>query len=298
MNGCFINLQRSSARREAMQAQLQALGLHGVTRLAAVDAADLHGAQAPHTVHGSRISAGEHACFLSHLAALEQGLPGSFHLVLEDDALLSPALPQLLRQAEALARLEAFDLVFLECMPYTSAPALLPLWRSLRQHLPPAAAGAPREALAGIEILEAKGLYNWGAVAYLATPRGLRSLPGLLRQALAAGPAQALDLTLSTLIEQGRLRAAVLAPFLATPRQGELGHSTITDRDRASENEVLGHALRRLFFAGPVDGLEAEVAPYRHAPLTDDPQLRLLADLMAQLFVITARQAKEGAPRD
>lgn len=273
-----------------MQAQLQALGLRGIARLEAIDAAQLQA----HTQHGCAISAGEHACFLSHLAALEQARPGSFHLVLEDDALLSPALPQLLQQSQALARLEVFDLVFLECLPYTSAPALLPLWRSLRQHLP-SAGGAPREAPTGIEILDAKALYNWGAVAYLATPRGLRSLPALLREALPAGPAQAYDLTLRQLIEQGRVRAAVLCPFLATPRLDgldgplALNQSTICDRERASENDALGGALRRLFFAGPIEGLQSQVAPYRHAPLTDDAQLRLLADLMAQLFVITAR---------
>jgi len=282
MNGCFINLQRSSARREAMQAQLRELGLTGIRRLEAIDAAGL-----PPAAAGAAVSAGEQACFLSHLAALEAAAPGGFHLVLEDDALLSRALPALLR-SDALARLEPFDLVFLECLPYTSAPALLALWQSLKRHLP-TDAGAPREAAAGVEILDARGLYNWGAVAYLATPRGLRTLPALLREALAAGPAQPLDLTLNRLVHEGRIRAAVLAPFLATPMLDSHARSTIADRPRAAENDALGGALRRLFFAGPVDGLEAHVAAYRHAPLTADPQLRLLADLMAQLFVITAR---------
>ena len=282
MNGCFINLQRSSARREAMQAQLRELGLTGIRRLEAIDAAGL-----PPAAAGAAVSAGEQACFLSHLAALEAAAPGGFDLVLEDDALLSRALPALLR-SDALARLEPFDLVFLECLPYTSAPALLALWQSLKRHLP-TDAGAPREAAAGVEILDARGLYNWGAVAYLATPRGLRTLPALLREALAAGPAQPLDLTLNRLVHEGRIRAAVLAPFLATPMLDSHARSTIADRPRAAENDALGGALRRLFFAGPVDGLEAHVAAYRHAPLTADPQLRLLADLMAQLFVITAR---------
>ncbi|QRF58403.1 glycosyltransferase family 25 protein [Variovorax paradoxus] len=284
MNGCFINLQRSGDRRAAMEAQLRALGIEGVARFEAIDAATL-----PAAAPDATTSAGERACFLSHARALEGAPPDDFFLVLEDDALLSRALPPLLRP-EALAQLADWDLVFLECLPYTSAPVLLALWQALKKQLP-ADPTVPRDAIAGIEVLDARGLYNWGAVAYLATPKGLRALPPLLREALAEGPAQAFDMALNRWVAEGRLRAAVLAPFLATPRLESHAHSTIDDRPRAAENDALGGALRRLFFAGPIDGLESHVAGYRHAALTDDPKLRLLADLMAQLFVITARDA-------
>ena len=284
MNGCFINLQRSGDRRAAMEAQLRALGIEGVARFEAIDAATLPAAPAD-----AAIGAGERACFLSHARALDSAPRDDFFLVLEDDALLSRALPPLLRP-EALAQLAEWDLVFLECLPYTSAHSLLALWRALKKQLP-ADPAAPRDAIAGIELLDARGLYNWGAVAYLATPKGLRALAPLLREALAEGPAQAFDMALNRWVAEGRLRAAVLAPFLATPRLESHARSTIDDRPRAAENDALGGALRRLFFAGPLDDLEAHVAGYRHAALTDDPQLRLLADLMAQLFVITAREA-------
>ncbi|WP_208511904.1 glycosyltransferase family 25 protein [Variovorax paradoxus] len=285
MNGCFINLQRSGDRRAAMEAQLRALGIEGVARFEAIDAATL-----PAPGPDAATSAGERACFLSHARALEGAPPDGFFLVLEDDALLSRALPPLLRP-EALAQLADWDLVFLECLPYTSAHSLLALWQALKKQLP-ADPAAPRDAIAGIEVLDARGLYNWGAVAYLATPKGLRALPLLLREALAEGPAQAFDMALNRWVAEGRLRAAVLAPFLATPRLESHAQSTIDDRPRAAVNDALGGALRRLFFAGPIDGLEAHVAGYRHAALTDDPQLRLLADLMAQLFVITARPTR------
>ncbi|MFM9926191.1 hypothetical protein VLK31_24605 [Variovorax sp. H27-G14] len=285
MNGCFINLQGSTARRDAMQVQLLALGLPGIARLEATDTCGLPASAA---LPDAPISPREHACFVSHTRAIEGAPPGAFFLVLEDDALLSRALPPLLHQPEALTQLEGFDMVFLECLPDTSAPSLLMLWQSLRKHLP-RDAGAPRDAIDGIEILDARGLYNWGAVAYLVTPKGLRTLPALLREALAAGPAQPFDTTLHALLHAGRMRAAVLAPFLATPALDSHAHSTIDDRPRSAENDALGGALRRLFFAGTIDGLDDHVAAYRHAPLTPDPQLRLLADLMAQLFVITAR---------
>lgn len=290
MNGCFINLQDSIARREAMELQLRALGLPGIARL---EATGTHGLPAHATLPDAPVSPREHACFLSHAGAIDSAPPGDFFLVLEDDALLSRALPPLLRQPDALAQLGGFDLVFLECMPGISAPGLLALWQALRKHLPHDAhgAGMPRDAIGGVEILDARGLYNWGAVAYMVTPQGLRTLPPLLREALAAGPALAFDMTLNTLVHDGRIRAAVLAPFLATPALSSHAQSTIDDRPRAAGNDALSGALRRLFFAGPLDApaLEAHVGAYRHAALTQDPQLQLLADLMAQLFVISAR---------
>jgi len=278
MNGCFINLPASSARREAMAAQLQALGLGGIARFEAIGIEGLpHGA--------ARVSPREHACFRSHAAAIESAPGDGFFLVLEDDAQLSRAAPALLGDEAALARLAGYELVFLECLPYASAPALLALWQSRKKHM-------PQGVLGGIEILDARGLYNWGAAAYLVTPRGRRTLPALLREALAEGPAFAFDMTLNRLIAAGRLQAAVLAPFLATPAPGSEATSTIDDRERVPAYDALGGALRRMFFAGPLEGLEAGVADYRHAPLTDDAQLRLLADLMAQLFVITAQATR------
>lgn len=288
MQGCYINLERSTERRATMDAQLQRLGLTNVRRHAAIDALTI----AP---DNTAITPGERACFLSHTEALARANPGEALLVLEDDAQLSEALPAVLRSG-ALAQLEAegCDIAFLECQPETSTQHLLALWHSLQRRLPPRDSSAPRHALSGIDFLDARTLYNWGAVAYVVTPKGLRVLPALLQEALAHGPLQPYDLTLGSFLRDGRLQGVVLSPFLATPASGSHADSTLGSPAESAAHDVLGGALRRLFFAGPLDGLEAHVAPWRHAPLTDDPQLRLLADLMAQLFVLTAR---DHAPR-
>ncbi|PBI86157.1 Glycosyltransferase family 25 (LPS biosynthesis protein) [Variovorax boronicumulans] len=288
MQGCYINLERSTERRAAMDAQLQRLGLTQVHRLAAIEAQTL----AP---GNTAITPGERACFLSHAEALTRANPDESLLVLEDDAQLSEALPAVLRSG-ALAQLEAegCDIAFLECQPVTSTQHLLALWHSLQRRLPPRDSSAPRHALTGIDFLDARTLYNWGAVAYVVTPKGLRVLPALLQEAITHGPLQPYDLTLGSFLRDGRLQGVVLSPFLATPAWGSHADSTLGSPAESAAHDVLGGALRRLFFAGPLEGLEAHVAPWRHAPLTDDPQLRLLADLMAQLFVLTAR---DHAPR-
>jgi len=288
MQGCYINLERSTDRRAAMDAQLQRFGLTGVRRHAAIDAQTLIPGDAA-------ITPGERACFLSHTEALTRANPGEALLVLEDDAQLSEALPAVLRSG-ALAQLEAegCDIAFLECQPVTSTQHLLALWQSLQKRLPPQGSDAPRHALTGIDFLDARTLYNWGAVAYLVTPKGLRILPTLLQEAIKHGPQQPYDLTLGSFLRDGRLQGTVLSPFLATPAWGSHADSTLGSPPESAAHDVLGGALRRLFFAGPLDGLDAQVTQWRHAPLTDDPQLRLLADLMAQLFVLTAR---DHAPR-
>jgi GR25 family glycosyltransferase involved in LPS biosynthesis len=279
MKGFYINLARSPQRRQAMDAQLHRLGLDRVERFEAIDAGHL-----PPMPPGP-LTRGEQACFLSHAGAIGQADPAAFTLILEDDALLSDALPAVL-QGEALGQLAHCDVVLLECLPYIATTNLLALWSLMQRRLPPAP--QPRHQISGVDILEAKNLYNWGAVAYLVTPRGRDTLQPLLREALDNGPRAPFDKSLNQWIRAGRLRAAVLLPFLATPRLESHAATTITDRPQAARNDVLSGALRRLFFAGPIDGLADYAAAWRHAPLTDDRELRLLADLMAQLFVIAA----------
>ncbi|HZF83555.1 MAG TPA: hypothetical protein VE084_08645, partial [Burkholderiaceae bacterium] len=136
----------------------------------------------------------------------------------------------------------------------------------------------------------ARGLYLWAALGYVVTPRGRAVLPGLLRTALAAGPPEAFDTTLHRLIQEGRIRAAVAAPFLATPRLECWEASTIAGR-RQDAIAVVSAAMRRLFFAGDTQGARAHAEAVRHAPMTTDPDLQLLGELMAQTFIAAA-----GAP--
>lgn len=290
MNGCYINLARSTDRRQAMEAQLQRLGLAGIRRFDAIDGRTL-----PTLASGN--SRGERACFLSHLQAMASADPQQALLVLEDDAVLSDALPAVLR-SDALDQLDRYDIAFLECLPYTTTSNLLALWSSLGRHRPARHGGdpaAPRSPIGGVDILEGRHLYNWGAVAYLVTPRGLRTLPALLREVLETGPATSIDMAFNQLIHVGRLSAAVLSPFLATADLASYARTTIEDRPQRPANDALGGALRRLFFAGDIDGLAEFAAPWRYAALTDDGELRLLADLMAQLFVLSVEGAAPPA---
>jgi glycosyl transferase family 25 len=100
-----INLDRAPERLARIGEQLRALGLPW-TRLPAVDARRLTPEQqgaldeaAYRRKHGMTPVPGELGCYLSHVAVMREFLAGDtpFALVLEDDVLLEPALPEVLR---------------------------------------------------------------------------------------------------------------------------------------------------------------------------------------------------------
>ena len=80
-NGLYINLDRSTARRDAMERQFDRLELSPFyTRFAAIDGTTLNSPR-------SAIGKGETGCFQSHYRALLSARPrGTFVHILEDDA--------------------------------------------------------------------------------------------------------------------------------------------------------------------------------------------------------------------
>lgn len=91
MRAIYINLDRSTERREWMEAQARSLGI-SIERFAAVDGTTLERNPFPD------ISLGAVGCFLSHRAVWSTVAEGKerFVLVLEDDAHLSPEIPKFL----------------------------------------------------------------------------------------------------------------------------------------------------------------------------------------------------------
>src|SRR4051812_30803033 len=104
-------MDRSVERRQALELQLDQLELpYPVHRFTAIDG--LQRTDCP-----SSMSAGQYGCWLSHLAALRQfGADGQHVHVMEDDALLSTALPilhDILNAVDAGSGGE-WDLLFLD----------------------------------------------------------------------------------------------------------------------------------------------------------------------------------------
>src|SRR5262245_8250759 len=102
--GLYINLDRSGARRERMDAQFAQLGLSDrYSRFAAVDGAAL-------SANPSRIKPGELGAFHSHMRALESAASDRVPIhILEDDALLSEHLRAVIEDAIAARMFDRFD---------------------------------------------------------------------------------------------------------------------------------------------------------------------------------------------
>lgn len=272
MDGYYINLDRSPERRSAMEAQLAGLGMSWVTRFAAID-----GARVAPPAHCG-ISAGEFACFASHAQVITAPSPGGFRLVLEDDVEIARDLPAIV-QGFGLAQLEAYDLIFLDCQPQLNATAIMTLWNCLRTHRVDATAGR----VSGANIYNADDIYHFGATAYLVTPAGRSRLAGLLQRTIDTGPALPIDLWFAQMSHQKQLKIAVIAPFLVTPGLESYAASTLSERP-APPPEMIGmNSLRRMFFAGPWQPVEAYSQAWRQQHDSADPQLNLLTALFMKL---------------
>jgi glycosyl transferase, family 25 len=117
----LINLDRSPERLAAMASQLEALQMP-FTRIAAVEgrqvgAADPRvDAQRYRRRHGREVRPGEIGCYLSHIAAMQAFLAtdAGHALILEDDATLLPALPEVLARATSREAVAGWDVLKLE----------------------------------------------------------------------------------------------------------------------------------------------------------------------------------------
>ncbi len=272
MDGHYINLDRSPERRTAMEAQLQALGMPWVRRLAAIDGAAL----VPSAQCG--ISAGELACFASHAQAIAAPSAGGLRLVLEDDVQIAQDLPTIVEGFGA-AHMAAYHLIFLDCQPYVNTTTLTTLWQCLQTHRVDATSGR----VSGVNLYDADDIYHFGATAYLVTPAGRAVLSGLLQHALDNGPTLPIDMWFNKMCHERQIRAAVVAPFLVTPTLASYADSTLVGRAAAPEESVGMNALRRMFFAGPWEPIEDYAHDWVRTRHSDDPQLHLLTTLFMKL---------------
>lgn len=115
-----INLDRSPERLAFMAGELEALGMP-FARVPAVDGR-LVSAETKvdrrlyHQRHGRDVRPGEIGCYLSHLAAMQAFLAtdAEHALILEDDATLLPALPDVLARAVSRETAASWDVLKLE----------------------------------------------------------------------------------------------------------------------------------------------------------------------------------------
>ncbi len=277
LQGVFLNLGHSAARRAAMEGRLAAAGLGWVRRHAAVDGRPLD------MPPGCLLAPAQLGCLASHLAAIETAAPPDhWLLVLEDDAVPAPQLADFLQPA-LLDALAGRDLALLDCQPDCSLHTMAQLWGCLQRHL------GPDRRAAGLDFVAAAGVFRWGLSAYLVSPRGRQRLAAVHRANLAAGPVLPNDQAVRQAIEDGRLDAVVLLPFLATVEAGSHADSTI-GAPAQQDVQALASVLRHLLFAGPVEDLHGWAGALLARQPAGTPEQALAARVLGALFALDAAQ--------
>lgn len=237
MRCVYINLDRATARRAHMEAEIQAAAPAEVEciRLSAVTADQASG------LPGS-ISATEKACFQSHLKAIREHHDGRHLLILEDDAILSPSA----FQASTLGG-NGWDLMFLDV-----SISDVRLWGAIEE--------ASAKLAGRTRLLDLSALKFAAASAYIVNAASKERVLGAIGDGVLDAP---YDILLQRLVHAGELRAVLTLPFRAAVGT----HSSSSQIRPGGDVHALSDAFRRRIFDGRGDGrssVELSAEAFRH----------------------------------
>ncbi len=273
--GRYINLDRSSERREKLESQLREFGLQRIySRFPAIDGAR-------RDVARGAISGGAYGCFASHAQLIREACAGGKHLhVLEDDAVLSKELVPALDQAIAAGFLDQFDLLFTDIFvpPFVSMISALNKARRENTHIDSA---TRLESVRVNKVFDLRDT-SWACTSsYVVAQRSLGRVAKLLDEALAMGPPAPLDIALRAFVNGGLLKAGCLVPFVTSIDLRLALDSTIRGGSEQPDLNRLAHnLLRQTFFVDPDwNAINAILTRY-FSTGSDDARRRTVATVM------------------
>lgn len=272
VTGRVLNLEAAQRRWQEMKRQIERLGWTATHQRFAAQGASVEEAQRL----GLR-SAGELGLWRTTKRLLTEWLgsdPGAEAVlhVIEDDAILHPALPSVLAPLKSC--LPKIDLLF------TEAFLTRPLYERFR-------ALEMQRQQSGQSLLFAKGgQYLACASSYLLRPNGARIVLAAMNQMEQTGKLLPIDLAYRHLIRTGNLSAAITLPFFSTVAQA--GDSRI--QTGLNANIALAKSadltLRRLLYLQTwepqsVPSVLTELAELLADHLDSDQTERLLLDMLS-----------------
>lgn len=274
--GFYINLDRDPQRRQGMEAQLAACQLQAAYQRHPGALGNVLGANAP------KLSPGDIGCITSHYQLL-RSLSGSDHHVhiLEDDALLSPRLGSILDSLVQAGWLENVDLLFTDIAVPINTDHIRDLQALFRQCVRLDAEGNPQR-VEKFTLLGLKGRKFGGTASYLVNRRAIGKVAGLFEEAMREGISQPIDLFYRHHINEGRLTAACVFPFLTTVHlERSLASNISQGTDPGLQRSLLATTLLRHSFYLHADvGELLRVAEDRLQTTADDRRTRLLSSLL------------------
>jgi hypothetical protein len=241
-HGVYINLDRSPARRAAMEGQLAAFGLQDrYAHFAAVDGSTLPPSR-------SELRPGELGAFFSHMRALEsaRSLRGGAVHIMEDDALLSEHVRPVIDDAIAAGLFQRFDILFTDIL----VPPHLGMLKALKSAFDRVdAPSRPALRLTDLQLIDLAGQDFSCLTSYVVGAKSIDRVLSLCAVEAKSGPSKPVDLFVRDCVLAGKLRAAFLFPFVTSFRLEEIAGSTIVGSTPAANPSVIVLAvLRYLFF--------------------------------------------------
>jgi GR25 family glycosyltransferase involved in LPS biosynthesis len=264
IDGVYINLDRSPERRAEMEQQIAEIALpYPVRRMSAID-----GRHQPSCPAG--LTAGQYGCWLSHLKALEQSVGDEAHLhIMEDDALLSSALPILPGVVQSLdsGAAGAWDILFLDATLLEALDMCQVFgWaKTARQDGAVRVRAVPKE------------FTLYGLHSYVVNATRKAFVHEFLARHMAAG--RPIDNVTAYGIQSGRLRTFITTPFMTSG--SELGLKR-TIGEGGDDKFLAWQAFRRLCFYDLDEQRLTEIAA-KSARLMDAVSVedRILGELCA-----------------
>jgi GR25 family glycosyltransferase involved in LPS biosynthesis len=278
--GRYINMDASTDRRVAMEAQFERFGCADrYERFPGVDGRTLDRA-------GSTLSVGELGCFMAHYRCLLEADVEDHHVhILEDDVEFAPQTFSLLNQMIGDA-MNACDMLFTDIFVPADMTALFNLVGQYRhtglfeQRREPPAARMPR-------FIMYPGLHNvafGGATSYIVQRDARPKLLALLEEEIARGPSQPIDMVYRRLANDGRITARCSIPFITSISADSICDTTIVGRSQDADSAMAFYALRSFFYVARDDDRLQSFMGEINGALADPDYLGPMAEFFRFLF--------------
>jgi len=260
-SGRYINLDRSTGRRDKIEQQLRHLGIdHAYRRFPAIDG--LQSAE-----NAGTISPREYGCFASHAQLLKEGSSAGTHLhVLEDDALLSAEFVPVISKLIGHGVLNQFDILFTDVFVPLD-PYQINMYERIRRENTRMDAATGQEILKDIAVFDLRNRVWACTSSYVVAHRSVERIADLLGNMLVAGPKSPIDLVLRQFVNSGVLKAAVTLPFVTSIDLSLDLQSTVREMDL---NHVARSILRHTLCLRPDWALIQDVVQRHFSPASRD----------------------------
>lgn len=221
----------------------------------------------------SNISVNERACFVSHVAALEQGLAGNGHvMILEDDVLFGPQSPQILRDCLKGLENSEWDILYADvCIP--NPTAMLEFFQV-------------RKVLMGEsrwQLFDLSRINYAGATAYVINEKSKQKIHDLCKGLKQLSLPY--DLQLRQWVQTKILNAFVVYPFATT-----LSAYAERSQIQSTEGQIIDQAwnnFRRLNWVGAEktpqpDLVDAQTRNVLHSDARSERMAAIMATVLAE----------------